>query len=78
MDGLHLMRSAPDKPKLGPCELHVLAVLREIVAISEAESPGSIGDVGDVGGYRDGQGQSEPRGNFVSPEEGRMILLGYV
>lgn len=75
MDELQCMRSEPAKRQLGPHELHLLNVLREIVAISEAESPGSRGDAGcDC----DGQGQPEPRGNFVSPEEGRMILMGYV
>ena len=74
MNGLPSLPSQTDQPSLGPSELYVLAMLREVIAISEAESQSARGHARCNSNEPE---QPKPQGNHQHDDEGYLALLGY-
>ena len=75
VNDMQIMRSQKAEPVLGPHQLHVLAVLREVVAISKAESQSARWH---VGGNSNEPQQPKKAGNTRHDEDGYRALMGYV
>jgi hypothetical protein len=75
-----IMRSQKAEPVLRPHELYVYQMLREVIAISKAESQSAKMN---AGGNCNEKEQPKPQGNtrhdevVRCPNKSRMILLGY-
>jgi hypothetical protein len=72
---MQTMPSPKAEPVLRPHELYVLELLREVIAISKAESQSARGY---VGGSSHEQEQPKQAGNTRHDEEGYRALMGYV
>jgi len=75
VNGMQIMRSQKAEPVLRPHQLHVLAVLREVVAISKAESQSARRN---AGGNCNESEQPKPQRNTAHDEDGYRALMGYV
>lgn len=74
MNELRLMQGQIDESSLGQGELYVLAMLREVIAISEAEQKSTRSDARCNCNERK---QPKPQRNTGHDEEGHLALLGY-
>ena len=74
MNELQLMQGQIDESALGQGELYVLAMLREVIAISEAEQKSTRSD---AGCNCNEQERPKPQGNTRHDEAGYLALMGY-
>ena len=74
MNDMQTMRSQKAEQALRPHQLHVLNVLREVIAISKAESESARVY---VGCNSNEQEQPKQAGNTVHDEVGYRALMGY-
>lgn len=75
MNDMQIMRSQQAEQALRPHELYVYQMLREVIAISKAESQSARGH---VGGNSNEPQQPKPQRNTRHDEEGYRALMGYV
>jgi hypothetical protein len=75
VNDMQIMRSQKAEQVLRPHELYVYQMLREVIAISKAESESARGNAG-----RNSNEQEQPKqaGNIVHDEVGYRALMGYV
>ena len=74
MNDMPSLQSKRKESALGPSELYVLAMLREVIAISEAESQSARGHARCNSNEPE---QPKPQGNHQHDDEGYLALLGY-